>query len=65
MIINQAHHACLLKRTCTGIWCQQFTRGFLNNIPDILVKFRGSGVKVRFEPSFGREKYDSQSGINH
>jgi len=35
------------------------TRGVLNNIPDILVKVRGSGVKFRFwtpfDPTFGRE----------
>ena len=34
-------------------------RGVLNNIPDILVKVRGSGVKFRFwtpfDPNFGRE----------
>jgi len=37
-------------------WCQQLTRNFLKNTPDILVNVRGSGVKVRFESSFGREK---------
>ena len=34
-------------------------RGVLNNIPDILVKVQGSGVKFRswtpFDPTFGRE----------
>jgi len=34
-------------------------RGVLNNIPDILVKVRGSGVKFRFwtpfDPNFGRK----------
>jgi len=34
-------------------------RGVLNNIPDILVKVWGSGVKFRFwtpfDPTFGRE----------
>ena len=32
----------------SSIWCQQLTRGVCNNIADILVKVRGSGVKVRF-----------------
>ena len=44
-------------------------RGVLNNIPDILVKVRGSGVKFRFwtpfDPTFGREKCELQSGINY
>jgi len=30
------------------LWCQQLTRGVCNNIADILVEVRGSGVKVRF-----------------
>jgi len=35
--------------------CQQLPRGVCNNIADILVKVRGSGVKVRFwTPPFGR-----------
>ena len=33
----------------------QFTRGVCNNIGDILVKLRWSGVKVRFLTPFGRE----------
>jgi len=30
------------------LWCQQLTRGVCNEIADILLKVRGSGVKVRF-----------------
>ena len=35
-------------------WCQQL-RGVSNNIGGILVKVRGSGVKVRLWTLFGRE----------
>jgi hypothetical protein len=34
------------------LWCHQLTRGVRNNIVDILVKVRGSGVKVRFWTPF-------------
>jgi len=32
--------------------CHQLTRGVCNNIGDVLVKVRGSGVKVRFWTPF-------------
>jgi hypothetical protein len=35
-----------------SLWCQQLTRGVCKNIGDILVKVRGSGVKVRFWTPF-------------